>query len=399
MSKNSLFERNVNQKILKRILEPRRFIQVIIGPRQVGKTTAVNQVLQKLNLPHHYASADKPTLESQSWIEQQWQIGRAKTKDGNDAVLVIDEIQKVTNWSSIVKALWDEDTRNQIPLRVILLGSSPLLMQSGLSESLAGRFEIVPVSHWDYNECHQYFGWDVDTYIYFGGYPGAASLIHDEKRWANYIQDSLIETTISRDILLMTRVNKPALLRRLFYLGCEYSGQILSYQKMLGQLQDAGNTTTLAHYLELLSGAGLLAGLSKFSGKAVRKRGSSPKLQVYNTALMSAQNRLSFSEAKNTFDYWGRLVESAIGAYLLNLAFAKEIELYYWRDGNYEVDFVVSLGQKLLTIEVKSNNSRKSISGLSVFSKAFDVHRKILVGADGIPVADFLKSKPHDWLL
>lgn len=399
MVTKNLFERNINQKILNRILEPRRFIQVIIGPRQVGKTTAVNQVLRQLKIPHHYATADKPTLESQSWVEQQWQIGRLKTKKTKDAVLVIDEIQKVTNWSAIVKALWDEDTRNKIPLKVILLGSSPLLMQSGLSESLAGRFEIICATHWTYSEFHEYFGWDADKYIYFGGYPGAASLIGDEKRWANYIQDSLIETTISRDILLMTRVNKPALLRRLFYLGCEYSGQILSYQKMLGQLQDAGNTTTLAHYLELLSGSGLLAGLSKFSGKAIRKRGSSPKLQVYNTALITAQNHLSFHEAKEDRDYWGRLVESAIGAYLLNLSFAKELELFYWRDGNYEVDFVVRIGRKLLAIEVKSGQKKVSLSGLSAFSKAFKVERQIVVGKEGIPVGEFLKSKPSDWLV
>lgn len=398
MSKK-LFERSINEKILNRLEEPRKFIQVIIGPRQVGKTTAVSQVLEKLNMPHHYVSADKPTLESQSWIEQQWQIGRIKAKERNDAVLVIDEIQKVANWSSIVKSLWDEDTRNQISLRVVLPGSSPLLMQSGLSESLAGRFEIIYAIHWNYDECSKYFGWDTDTYIYFGGYPGAAPIIGDAKRWRSYIQDSLIETTVSRDILLMTRVNKPALLRRLFYLGCEYSGQILSYQKMLGQLQDAGNTTTLAHYLELLSGAGLLAGLNKFSGKAVRKRGSSPKLQVYNTALISAQNHFSFKEAKENPEYWGRVVESAIGAYLLNLAFAKEIELFYWRDGNYEVDFVVRVGQKHIAIEVKSSMSKKALPGLSAFSKVFDVHRKLLVGDNGIPIADFLRSKPSDWLI
>jgi len=171
-----------------------------------------------------------------------------------------------------------------------LLGSSPLLVQQGLSESLAGRFEILRIGHWSFSEMRDAFGLTVDQYLYFGGYPGSAALINDEERWRRYLLDSLIETTLARDILLMNRVDKPALLRQMFRLGCEYSGQILSYQKMLGQLQDAGNTTTLAHYLDLLSGAGMLCGLSKFSSEVVRQRGSSPKLQVLNNGLMTAQS-------------------------------------------------------------------------------------------------------------
>ncbi|MBT9169972.1 MAG: hypothetical protein DDT18_00308 [Actinobacteria bacterium] len=276
-----LYDRDINRRLIERILESRRFIQVLYGPRQVGKTTAIKQVLKEIDLPSHYASADQPTLRNEVWLEEQWEIGRLKAKENKAAVLVFDEIQKVSDWSEVVKRLWDEDTFNNLPLRVILLGSSQLLIQKGLTESLAGRFELIRAGHWSFSECQDYFGWDLDTYIFYGGYPGAAPLIREPERWVRYIQDSLIETTISRDILLMTRVDKPALLRRLFYLGCEYSGQVLSYQKMLGQLQEAGNTTTLAHYLELLSGAGFVTGLGKFSGQAVRRRGSSPKLQVF----------------------------------------------------------------------------------------------------------------------
>jgi len=393
-----LYVRNINQKLIERVLEPRRFIQVLYGPRQVGKTTAIKQVLNEIDLSSQYVSADQPTMRDEAWLEEQWEIGRLKAKENKSAVLVFDEIQKVSNWSEVVKRLWDEDTFDNLSLRVVLLGSSQLLMQKGLTESLAGRFELIRAGHWSFSECQEYFGWDLDTFIYYGGYPGAAPLIKEPERWVRYIQDSLIETTISRDILLMTRVDKPALLRRLFYLGCEYSGQVLSYQKMLGQLQEAGNTTTLAHYLELLSGAGFVTGLCKFSGKAVRRRGSSPKLQVFNTALITAQSQLSFEEAKNAGAFWGRLVESAVGAHLLNVSLNKNIELFYWRQGDKEVDFVIRSGKKLIAIEVKSNRVKGALSGMTAFSKAFSPQHKLLVGKGGIPIDEFLKSELSEWL-
>ena len=308
-----MYHRPMYHMLVKRLQEPRRFIQVLAGPRQTGKTTIVRQVVDDNIIPVHYASADEPTLQSRAWIEQQWEAGRvmvAKTKGKGGALLVLDEVQKVTGWSEVVKRLWDSDTRNRISLKVALLGSAPLLIQRGLTESLAGRFEIIPVIHWSYAEMREAFRWDLDRFIYFGGYPGAADLIADRQRWSRYIIDALIETTLSRDILLLTRVDKPALLRRLFQLGCSFSGQILSYQKMIGQLQDAGNTTTLAHYLELLTGAGMLTGLQKFAAHQVRERASSPKLQVLNTALITAQSRLTFDEAQKDREFWGRLVES-----------------------------------------------------------------------------------------
>lgn len=266
MMRKRLFE-----QLKQRLNEPRKFIQVLIGPRQVGKTTLVNQVIEHLNIPIRYVSADAPGLENAIWLEQQWTLARDLLKDANEALLVIDEIQKITDWLSLVKKLYDEDTKKKMNLKVVLLGSSPLLLQQRLTESLAGRFEVIHVDHWSFNEMHEIFDFTLEQYIYFGGYPGAANFVDDEPRWHNYINDALIETTVSRDILLMTRIDKPALLRRLFQLGCNYSSQLLSYQKMLGQLQDVGNTTTLAHYLQLLSGAGMLTGLQKYTGKTVRQ--------------------------------------------------------------------------------------------------------------------------------
>jgi len=348
-------------ELLRRLGERRRFIHVVTGARQVGKTTLVTQVVERARLPYVFASADEPTLRASDWIDAQWEAARLLLRDTGQggALLVLDEVQKVPHWSEAVKRLWDADTRARRPLKVVLLGSAPLLVQRGLTESLAGRFEVVHLPHWTWAEMEEAFDWNVEQYLFYGGYPGAAPLIGEPDRWARYIRDSLIETTIARDVLLLSRVDKPAVLRRLFELGCAYSGQILSYTKMLGQLHDAGNTTTLAHYLELLTGAGMLVGLQKYAAAVVRQRGSSPKLQVLNTALMTAPSGVTFSEARHDREFWGRLVESAVGAHLANAAAAGECEVFYWRDRNAEVDFVVRAGKSVTAIEVKSGRARE----------------------------------------
>ncbi len=396
-----MYKRGIYDVLVERINEPRRFIQALIGPRQTGKTTLARQIIDGSKMSSHYASADEPILKDNAWIEQQWETARIKstTDSGNKrTLLVLDEIQKISDWSETVKRLWDEDSANKLPLHVIVLGSSPLLVQQGLTESLAGRFEISPIGHWSFAEVREAFGWNIDQYIFYGGYPGAAGLIEDLQRWRHYIKDSLIETTVSRDILFLTRVDKPALLRRLFELGCIYSGQVFSYQKMLGQLQDAGNTTTLAHYLNLLEGAGLLVGLSKYAGQQVRRRASSPKLQVLNNALISALSLHTLEEAKQDTEYWGRLVESAVGASLYTGLSGAEAELYYWSGRNREVDFVLSRGDVLVAIEVKSGRRKTNLPGIEAFSKEFKVKRKLLVGPTGIPVDQFLLT-PLETLL
>ncbi len=395
-----MIKRPIFNKILKQIQEPRRFIQVLLGPRQVGKTTLVIQVTEALNKPFHLVSADLAPIQDLAWLQQQWEVARQKVTKDNGCMLIIDEVQKIPHWSDLIKSLWDADTRNRINVSVILLGSSPWLVQKGLTESLAGRFEIIPITHWSFEEMHTSFGWSLEQYAYFGGYPGAASLadINNPSRWINYINDSIIETAISRDILLMTQVNKPALLRRLFQFGCIYSGQILSYTKMLGQLQDTGNTTTLAHYLDLVSGAGLLDGLQKFASQPVRQRGSSPKFAVFNTALMTAQSNKTFHEAVQDHAYWGRLIESTIGAHLLNSIRGTQIELFYWREGDKEVDFVLKRGDHLTAIEVKSGPGNFRQSGMDRFIKEFKPNRVLLVGNEGIPVADFLKAPITDFI-
>ncbi len=394
------FRRAQYKILLGRLKEPRRFIQVLAGPRQSGKTTIADQALASLKLPSRYASADEPALKGTSWIEQEWEAARLTIgKSGSGGgVLVLDEIQKIPGWSESVKRLWDRDTRKKIRLKVVLLGSSPLLIEKGLTESLAGRFEAIPVAHWSFREMQEAFGWNLDQYLFYGGYPGSATMIHDRERWGQYIVQSLIETTIARDILLMTRVDKPALLRQLFHLSCSYSGQIVSYQKLVGQLQDAGNTTTLAHYLELLRGAGMIAGVQKYAGKVLRRKGSSPKLVVLNTAFLSSQTALSFAEAKRQPDLWGRIVESAIGAHLINSSVGTPIGVYYWRESADEVDFVLQKGASLMAVEVKSGRTRESLSGLARFSQLHKPKQKLLVGAEGVPVEEFLSSPAMYWV-
>ncbi len=397
-TKQVQFQRTQATTLAGRLAEPRRFLQVVAGPRQVGKSTLVQQVTDQLDIPVRFVSADEPTLRGTEWISQQWEAARLDVTGKTGAVLVLDEIQKIPAWSETVKNLWDEDTRKRRALKVVLLGSAPLLIAQGLTESLAGRFETLRLPHWSFSEMRAAFGFTFEDFLYFGGYPGAAPLRRDPVRWARYIADSLIETSISRDVLLLTRVDKPALLRRLFELACRYSGQVLSYTKMLGQLQDAGNSTTLAHYLDLLAGAGMVCGLSKYAGDVARSRASSPKLQVYNTALMSVTAGLSPAEARADREFRGRLVESAVGAHLVNAAAAGECEIYYWRDRGQEVDFIVRARNRLVAIEVKSGRAPQAHAGSAAFSATFKVRRSLLVGGDGIAVEDFLAKPVAHWL-
>jgi hypothetical protein len=384
-----MYKRPIFSTLETRILEKRKFIQVLAGPRQTGKTTMARQLMAELDTTSHYSTADEPALKGPAWIEQQWEAARIKAGK-KPGLLILDEIHKIAAWPETVKRLWDEDSAENRHLHVILLGSAPLLIQDGLTESLAGRFEVIPVTHWSFAEMRDAFGWKLETYICYGGYPGSAELIHDEERWSRYIMDSLVEMTLSKDILMMKRVDKPALLRRLFDLACSYSGQILSYQKMVGQLHDAGNTTTLAHYLHLLDMAGLIKGLQKFSGKTVRQRASSPKLIVLNMAFMTAQQSGNIESMQKNPELWGRLVESTVGATLVNIMKSRGGEVFYWAGNNREVDFVIQYRDRLTAIEVKSGARKTSLPGMEEFAGMYPQCRKLLVGAQGIPLEQFL---------
>ena len=386
-----MFKRVLVSQLAARLNEPRRFIQIVVGPRQTGKTTAVTQALETLNTPRHFVSADDPNLVSVEWLRNEWEQARVLAKSG-DAILIIDEIQKVGKWSSIVKLLWDEDSRFNMPLKVLLTGSSSLLLQKGLTESLMGRFELLYSPHWSYAECKEAFGYNLDDFLFFGGYPGAADLIKDETRWARYIGASIVEPTISQDILMMEEVRKPTLLRSLFMLGSGYSAQELSFTKMLGQLQDAGNTVTLAHYLDLLGKANMLTGLQNYSGNQIRVRKSSPRLMVYDTSLLTYADGAARRRLLDNATDRGRLVESAVGAYLLARGKEEGFEVYWWRERSNEVDFVIKKGSRLTAIEVKSGRV-KNTGGSLVFKQLYPDALSLIIGSANLSLEDFLLGK------
>jgi predicted AAA+ superfamily ATPase len=366
---------------------------VVLGPRQVGKSTMVQQMLTKMNLPFHSVSADGVMASNAVWLTEQWEVARVKKQalGTNEFLLVIDEIQKIKNWSETVKALWDLDTQNNTGIKLVLLGSSRLILQEGLTESLAGRFEKIFMGHWSLQEMETAFGYDAATYAWFGGYPGAATMIQDEARWKQYIKDALIETSILKDVLMLSRIEKPTLMKHLFELGCLYSGQILSFTKIMGQLHEAGNTTTLSHYLSLLDTAGLLTGIEKYANNTIRKRSSSPKFQVYNNALISAQSTDTFEMVQKDPAKWGRVVESAVGTHLLNQSLTEHFELSYWREGSAEVDFILKKRDEIIAIEVKSSKAAIT-DGMRKFKTQFTPNKMLLVGADGLPWEQFLKT-------
>ena len=386
----TMFRRTVSTKLEERLNETRAFIQVVMGPRQTGKTTAVKQAVKATELPVRVASADGVFELGAGWIEMQWRQARELTRNNAKAVLVLDEIQKIQQWPETVKALWDEDSWNDTPLLVILTGSSSLLLNSGLTESLAGRYELLRSTHWSLTEMIEAFNYTLEDYLKFGGYPGSARLKADEDRWREYMRDSIIEATISRDVLQMEDVRKPALMRALFELGAQYSAQELSYRKILGQLDDRGNTDTLKHYLDLLDGAGMMSGIQKFDNKQIRSRASSPRLMVHDPALMTSMWRGQTS----LFDdptARGHLVETAVGAYLLNRAVIDNFEVYWWREGDKEVDFVVKRGEEITAIEVKSG--RVSKSGMTDFLRLYPQAKPLIVGDVNTSVEDFLRGQ------
>ncbi|MDE0348953.1 MAG: ATP-binding protein [Gammaproteobacteria bacterium] len=413
------FKRDQVATLVNRLTEPPKYLQTVIGPRQTGKTTIVRQALRHLESIGHgtrYVSADDsgdagfpvasggaelagahPGARDAVWLEAVWREAREAAEQSGGLVLAIDEIQRVPDWSRTIKGLWDADRTTNCPLNAILLGSAPLLVQSGLNESLAGRFEQITVSHWSLQEMVNAFEFDLESYLFFGGYPGAAAFIRNEDRWRSYVLDALVQPNIERDILAMTRVDKPALLKRVFEVGSSQSGQVLSYTKMLGALEDAGNTTTLARYLDLLSSAGLVRGLARFAGPRFRTRGSIPKLNVLNTALMTATSGYRFEEASADRTFWGRLVESAVGAHLCNTA-TQGIEVRYWRESPHEVDFVLQRGPRTVAVEVKGGLRARGLRGLAEFRQRYKPDRTIVVGADGVPLNEFLALPAAAWL-
>ncbi len=400
-------------------------IAAIIGPRQVGKTTIALQVRKKLieeKIPCWYVSIDNIGYSEADWPDMQkirddaqpgtvpdaemlaeiWtQAQRASQESDQGLVLFLDEIQTIPRWSNIVKGFWDTDRRRGYPIRAVILGSAAWRMQVGRNESLAGRFDPIRVTHWSLPEMIQAFELTVEEFMFFGGYP---TPFNDTSRpivleaWQKYISVSVLKPIIERDIMGLTQIRKPALMRQLIDLASSYSGQLISYNKLLGQLKDAGNATTLANYLDLLSDAGLMVALSPYTASPHLGRSRSPKLNVLNTALMTAAPGYSFQEAKSDRSLWGRIVESAVGAHLYNTRNVST-RIHFWRDksGANEVDFVISRGPHLVGLEVKSGRIR-SHSGLACFKDRFPNAKTMIVGPDGISFEDFFSFTTDEWI-
>jgi hypothetical protein len=375
------YERRQVSTIVERMTEEENpLIQVVVGPRQTGKSTILTQALARVDVPRHVVSSDEALVPSVEWLRSEWQQARNLTRAGSSpALLVIDEVQKIPQWPNAVKALWDADQRNGVPLKVFLSGSSSLLLHKGLEDSLMGRFEVVRSSHWSFAEMHEAFGYSLDDFLFLGGYPGAARFAKNEVRWTSYLRDSVIEPTIAQDVLATEDIRKPALMRALFRLGAAYSGQELSYTKIVGQLQDAGNTVTVAHYLELLGKAGMLSALPKYDEKELVQRRSSPRLMVHDTSLMTAISGKGRARLLGEPDLRGHVVESAVGAYLLARAPEEGFDVFWWREGVKEVDFVLRRGEDLAAVEVKSGAESRQ-GGMASFLTAHPTAKRIVVG-------------------
>lgn len=393
------YKREPFAEVLERMNEPRRFIQVLAGPRQIGKSTLIDQALSECQLPHYLYNADGIDENDTDWIRRIWESVRTQmdTKQEKEAVLAIDEIHKIKRWSEIVKREWDADTRSHRQLKLFLLGSSRLMLRKGLTESLAGRFELIRLGHWTLQEMEDAFGWTLDEWVYYGGYPGSAGLIKDMRRWRKYIKESLVAPAIEKDVILTSNIYKPALMKQLFEVGCSYSAQLLSLTKALGQLQDAGNVTTLSSYLNILNQSNLLAGLQKYANDEARRYQSVPKFQVYNNALLTAYRGAIYEKDRIDPQIWGQWVESAVGAYLLGGAEEAGYNVYYWRERSDEVDYIIVRQGETIALEVKSGR-RGMNSGLPKFCDNFHPRRALVIGTDGIPFNDFFHIQIEDLL-
>ena len=373
--------KTIELPFIKKLSEFPQFIQVVLGARQVGKTTTILNYLEREKKgKFHYISTETVFIADSSFILEQWQKARLENK-----LLVIDEIQKIDNWAEIIKKLWDEEKRRSSPIKCILLGSSSLKIQKGLTESLAGRFLLTPVFHWNYTESQEASNLSFDNFLKHGGYPGSYPLIKDKKEWLNYIKNSIIEAVIEKDILSIHTVKSPALFKQTFQLLISYPAKEISFTKLLGKIQDKGNTDLIKHYLSLFEGSYLIKVLEKYSEKPIKRKTSSPKILPLCPAFYYFTINDEFTNEEK-----GRVFELIVGAQLSKL----EGELYYWRERNNEVDFVLKQGRTLYAIEVKSGKI-KSLKGLEAFLNKFTNAKAVVITLDNYKEFD---KNPQNFL-
>lgn len=360
------FYRRVFERIKARLAEPAPLIQVVIGPRQVGKTTAIRASLPKNAI---YETGDSPTPLPASFIESIWRQAHEKSVP----VIAIDEVQKIPGWAEVIKKLWDQSPRK---IKVVLSGSAALSIEKNLKESLAGRFELLSAMHWSLREAQAAFGLSLEEYLEFGCYPGSIPMLRDIPRWGTYVRDSIVEPVIGRDILQLHPIENPALLRQLFGFCVSGPAQIISMNKLQGQLQDKGAMATLQHYLDLLAKSFLVSGVQKYSDKAIVSRRSPPKIIVHDNALLRAFERPV--QGPLSTKRLGQYLENSVGARLLESRW----DVYYWRDRNEEVDYIAHgpQGEKW-AIEVKSGETSPSeLGSLAKFCRLFPDYKAKVIG-------------------
>lgn len=377
-------ERTYIKLLSERLHDKRSPVQVVVGPRQIGKTTSLKELLAGKGV---YETADSPQTLPANLIEVWWE----KALQDKNKILAIDEVQKISGWSEVIKKLWDE---NPHALRVILTGSSALLVEKGLRESLAGRFELIRAEHWNFSEAKNILELSREQFIEFGCYPGSVRFLDDIPRWAAYVRDSIVEPAIGRDLLLLHPVENPALLRQLFGLATTLPAQIVSLQKLLGALQAPGTLPTLQSYLHLLGQAFLVTGIQKYSPAPFRARKSIPKLIVHDNALLRAFERPV--ETQLSPKRRGQYFENLIGARFLESGW----DTFYWKERDLEVDFVVfgPNGEKW-AIEVKTvKTNSKDLKGLHEFCRRHPNFEPRLVSLIGQKIEDVVTVETDEIL-
>ena len=389
-----MYKREQLSVLESRMAESRRTIHVVMGPRQVGKSTMIDQFVEHTSVPYSLFSADGVGKTNTDWISEKWYEVRTKMMlyGENEHILIIDEIQKIAGWSETVKKEWDQDTRDKRNLKVILLGSSRLLIQKGLEESLEGRYETLKMGYWEWEEMREAFGFTMEQFIYFGGFPGLAPYINDEDRWRRMMEDSIISPILNRDILDIEEIRNPSLLRQVFEIGSMYSAQEISLNKMQGVV-NSGTVPTISSYLRILDETMLVKPLYKYDNSTIKTRNSVPKMQAYNNAFRNSYCQHTFEEAVMNKVEWGRQVESAVGAYLAGRSVIDGFQLLFWRDEKKnECDYVLKKGESLIAIEVKSGHA-DNIEGYLAFKNRFgrNIVNSFIVGPEGLPLEDFFK--------
>ncbi len=359
-------------------------IQLLAGPRQVGKTTLLLELHERLGEQSVYVPADSPEAALPGLWERVFGEAEETAKSIGRAVVLLDEVHMLSKWAEHLKGATDRIRRRKIPIHVVATGSSALRLASGSRETLAGRFERITLTHWSASSLAEVFGFSskdaADQVVGMGSYPGAIALRDDVRRWAAYIRDAIVEPAIGRDILALASVRKPALLRQVFGVAASSPAQIVSLQKIQGQLQDPGALETIAHYLNLLEEAFLVAPVSKYANRAVRRRSSPPKLVTLNNAILAVMDPQGIPTPDSDPERFGVWVENACLAFAWNAG----QHVSYWREEPQEIDGVLEGSWGKWAVEIKTKKLRLSdMRAVLEFTRRNPRFRPLVICRDG----------------